>query len=150
MADWVVEVIVPAGDKGIADFAVRGIAEICVSNVASDVAALGFAWEGQDELMGSIDDVDFNWSLSELDPCIENIPTGQYDVNVLGQSGTQIRSLSITAKSGTTRLNTATGQISRLSIPATGRDQSNSETVAVIAIFLGLGMLVIARQRKLI
>ena len=146
-SDWEVGVIIPSGGTGVADFAARGIAEVCVSKVPVNVQSLEYSWEGQDNSLGSSDDVDFTHQLDTSNSCAENIPAGNYEVGVLAQDGRSIRRLSVDVEPGVQRLDPVSGRVTLLALPDTGRGQTRTLNSAQWLILLGVGFLWVARRR---
>lgn len=145
--NWEVMVVVPTGGEAVADFAVHGTADICVSNVPSDVRTLEYSWEGQDNSSGSSDDVEFSHQPGGSDTCVENVPTGDYQVDVLTPSGNRLRRLSVDVEPGVQRLDPVTGEVTMLALPATGSEQSSTQGVARVLVVVGLAALWASRRR---
>lgn len=146
-ADWEVVVVIPVGGVAIADFAAHGTADLCVYNAPSNVRTLRYSWEGQDNSTGSSDDVEFSHQPSGSDPCAENVPSGDYEVEILSPSGGVVRRLSLDVDAGIQRLNPVTGEVTLLALPATGRDQSSTRDVARALIVFGLAAMWLSRRR---
>ncbi|MEY3617349.1 MAG: hypothetical protein RL726_47 [Actinomycetota bacterium] len=145
--DWEVIVVVPTGGEAVADFAAHGTADVCVSNAPSDVRTLEYSWEGQDNSSGSSDDVEFSHQPSGSDTCVENVPTGDYQVDVLTPSGNRLRRLSVDVEPGVQRLNPVTGEVTMLALPATGSDQTSTQAWARVLVVVGLAVLWASRRR---
>ncbi len=146
-SDWEVMVVIPGGGEAVADFAAHGTADLCVYNAPANVRTLQYSWEGQDNSTGSSDDVEFSHQPSGSDPCAENVPSGDYEVEVLSPSGGVVRRLSIDVDPGIQRLNPVTGEVTLLALPATGRDQSSTRDVARALIVFGLVAMWLSRRR---
>jgi hypothetical protein len=145
--DWEVLVVVPSGGEGVADFAAHGAADVCVSNAPSDVGTLDYSWEGQDNSLGSSDDVDFSHQLATSNSCVENVPAGDYEVEVLAQDGRRIRRLSVDVEPGVQRLDPVSGRVTLLALPDTGRDPSGTQDWARWLILGGVATLWASRRR---
>jgi len=146
-SDWEVMVVIPGGGEAVADFAAHGTADLCVYNAPANVRTLQYSWEGQDNSTGSSDDVEFSHQPSGSDPCVENVPSGDYEVEILSPSGGVVRRLSIDVDPGIQRLNPVTGEVTLLALPATGRDQSSTRDVARALIVFGLVAMWLSRRR---
>ena len=146
VADWVVDVVVPANGTGEGKFAAAGNVKIAETTVPAATLKVLFLWEGADKKLGTSDDVSFEFQPTNRKLTAQGMPDGQFQIS-LRDATTILSSWGALLTPGVFRINTDAKTLELISLPATGTPMSLEVLMAVFVLLTGLGLVAVRRRR---